>query len=90
MREIVEPAAGTQDGAVAPRLRTFSVSSALILGGVAFGAFASLGFLAMPGASPVLRAVAALAWAAVAGVAAGWLVTETDPGSADEAERPLW
>ncbi len=90
MREIAEPEAETKDCAEAPPLQPFYISTALILGGVAFGAFASLGFLAMPGASPVLLAIAALAWASVAGVSAGWLVTETDPGGADEAKRPVW
>ena len=79
-----------QDGAYLQPPRPFSVSPALIIGGVAFGAFVSLGFLAMPEASRMLLGIAALAWAAVTGVAAGWLVTDGVPGPADDTARQVW
>lgn len=90
MCEIVEPAAEAPDGADMIPLRPFAASPALIIGGVAFGAFVSLGFLAMPEAPRMLLGIAALAWAAVAGVAAGWLVTDTVAGPADHAARQVW
>lgn len=90
MCEIVEPAAEAPDDADLMWQRPFAVSPALIIGGVAFGAFVSLGFLTMPQASPVLLAMAALAWGSVAGVAAGWLVTEADQSGADQPVQQVW
>jgi len=61
--------------------RTFSPSHAVIVGLVAAAAFGSLGFLAMPLASNLLIGLAAAAWGAVAGAAAGYFGGQSEAGA---------
>lgn len=67
----------------------FSAQLAVVVGFVAAAAFGSLGFLAMPFAPTLLVACAALAWAAVAGIAAGKIAGRRRRADAPSARESL-
>lgn len=68
--------------------RVFSAGSGAIIGLVAAGAFASLGFLAMPHAPTLLVGIASILWGFVAGAVGGYVAGGDTRASARAAPAP--